>query len=234
MYINLILIRREPVNNYTNNQQAVINKTLDFVKETLLGEGSGHDYWHVYRVWNTAKSLAKSEDCNNYIVELGALLHDIADHKFHGGDLTVGPRVAREFLEKLAVAHEDICAVCEIIATISFKGAKVELKMSTIEGMIVQDADRLDAIGAIGIARTFAYGGHKGHEMHNPEIKPQLHDSFDAYKNSKGTTVNHFYEKLLLLKDLMNTKTAKMIAEKKHKYMEEFLNQFYDEWNGIL
>lgn len=222
------------MNNYTNNQQKVINKTLDFVKETLYGEGSGHDYWHVYRVWNNAKSLAKNEDCNYYIVELGALLHDIADHKFYGGDLTVGPRVAKEFLEKLQVANEDIDAVCEIISTISFKGAKVESKMSTIEGMIVQDADRLDAIGAIGIARTFAYGGHKGHEMYNPEITPQLHDSFEAYSSSNGTTVNHFYEKLLLLKDLMNTKTAKMIAEKRHKYMEVFLNQLYDEWNGIL
>lgn len=222
------------MNNYTNNQQNVINKTLDFVKETLYGEGSGHDYWHVYRVWNNAKSLAKSEDCNHYIVELGALLHDIADHKFHGGDLTVGPKVAKQFLEKLKVADEDINAVCEIIATISFKGAKVESKMSTIEGMIVQDADRLDAIGAIGVARTFAYGGHKGHEMYNPEVKPQLHDSFEAYSHSKGTTINHFYEKLLLLKDLMNTERAKVVAEKRHKYMEDFLNQFYDEWNGML
>lgn len=222
------------MNSYTNHQQDVINKTLDFVKETLYGEGSGHDYWHVYRVWNNAKSLAKSEDCNHYIVELGALLHDIADHKFHGGDLTVGPRVAKEFLEKLAVTDEDINAVCEIIATISFKGAKVESRMSTIEGMIVQDADRLDALGAIGIARTFAYGGHKGHEMYNPEITPQLHHSFEDYKSSKGTTVNHFYEKLLLLKDLMNTESAKVVAEKRHKYMEDFLNQFYTEWNGIL
>jgi uncharacterized protein len=220
--------------NYTDKQQNVINKTLDFTKETLYGESSGHDYWHVYRVWTNAKALAQSENCNTYIVELGALLHDIADHKFYGGDLTVGPRVAKEFLEKLQVDEEVISAVCEIIATISFKGAKVESKMSTVEGMIVQDADRLDAIGAIGIARTFAYGGHKGHEMYNPAIKPQLHDSFEAYSHSKGTTVNHFYEKLLLLKDLMNTESAKVEAEKRHKYMEDFLNQFYTEWNGIL
>lgn len=221
-------------NTYTEIQEKVIDKTLAFVKETLYGEGSGHDYWHVYRVWNNAKALAKSETCNSYIVELGALLHDIADHKFHGGDLTVGPRVAREFLEKLTVEEEVISAVCKIIATISFKGAKVESKMSTIEGMIVQDADRLDAIGAIGIARTFAYGGHKGHEMYNPDIKPQLHESFEAYANSKGTTINHFYEKLLLLKDLMNTETAKKVAEKRHNYMEEFLEQFYNEWNGVM
>ncbi len=124
--------------------------------------------------------------------------------------------------------------MCEIIATVSFKGAKVESKMATIEGMIVQDADRLDAIGAIGVARTFAYGGHKGHEMYNPDIKPQLHENFEDYKNSKGTTINHFYEKLLLLKDLMNTDTGKKAAEKRHKYMEDFLSQFYDEWNGII
>lgn len=220
--------------NYTETQKEVILKTLDFVKETLYGEGSGHDYWHVYRVWNNAKSLAQNELCNNYIVELGALLHDIADHKFYGGDLTVGPRVAREFLEKLGVEEEVISGVCEIIATISFKGAKVASEMSTIEGMIVQDADRLDAIGAIGIARTFAYGGHKGHEMYNPGIKPKLHETFEAYKNSKGTTVNHFYEKLLLLKDLMNTETAKKVAKKRHEYMEEFLSQFYHEWDGTM
>jgi uncharacterized protein len=222
------------MSNYTKAQVSVINKTLDFVKETLFGEGSGHDYWHVYRVWNNAKALAKGEQCNTYIVELGALLHDIADHKFHDGDLTVGPRVAREFLENLEVEEEIIAAVCEIIATVSFKGAKVESKMKTIEGMIVQDADRLDAIGAIGVARTFAYGGHKGHEMYNPDIKPQLHENFEDYKNSKGTTINHFYEKLLLLKDLMNTNTGKKTAEKRHKYMEDFLSQFYDEWNGII
>lgn len=222
------------MDNYTKTQVSVINKTLDFVKETLFGEGSGHDYWHVYRVWNNAKALAKGEQCNTYIVELGALLHDIADHKFHGGDLTVGPRVAREFLENLEVEEEIIAAVCEIIATVSFKGAKVESKMKTTEGMIVQDADRLDAIGAIGVARTFAYGGHKGHEMYNPNISPQLHENFEDYKNSKGTTINHFYEKLLLLKDLMNTHTGKKAAEKRHKYMEDFLAQFYDEWNGII
>jgi uncharacterized protein len=222
------------MDNYTKAQVSVINKTLDFVKETLFGEGSGHDYWHVYRVWNNAKALAKGEQCNTYIVELGALLHDIADHKFHDGDLTVGPRVARQFLENLEVEEEIIAAVCEIIATVSFKGAKVESKMKTIEGMIVQDADRLDAIGAIGVARTFAYGGHKGHEMYNPDIKPQLHDNFEDYKNSKGTTINHFYEKLLLLKDLMNTDTGKKAAEKRHKYMKDFLSQFYDEWNGII
>lgn len=222
------------MDNYTKVQVSVINKTLDFVKETLFGEGSGHDYWHVYRVWNNAKALAKGEQCNTYIVELGALLHDIADHKFHDGDLTIGPRVSREFLENLEVEEEIIAAVCEIIATVSFKGAKVESKMKTIEGMIVQDADRLDAIGAIGVARTFAYGGHKGHEMYNPDIKPQLHENFEDYKNSKGTTINHFYEKLLLLKDLMNTDTGKKAAEKRHKYMEDFLSQFYDEWNGII
>jgi len=222
------------MDNYTKVQASVINKTLDFVKETLFGEGSGHDYWHVYRVWNNAKALAKGEQCNTYIVELGALLHDIADHNFQDGDLTVGPRVSREFLENLGVEEDVIAAVCEIIATVSFKGAKVESKMATIEGMIVQDADRLDAIGAIGVARTFAYGGHKGHEMYNPDMKPQLHENFEDYKNSKGTTINHFYEKLLLLKDLMNTDTGKKAAEKRHEYMEDFLSQFYDEWNGII
>lgn len=213
-------------------QKEIINKTKDYVEKTLSGEGSGHDWWHILRVWNTAKTIGKKEKADLFVIELAALLHDIADWKFNDGDEMAGARVSKAWLEKLKVDKETIDHVCDIIATSSFKGAGVKSDMKTIEGKIVQDADRLDAIGAIGIGRTFAYGGHKDREMYNPNIKPQLHQTSEAYKNNNSPTLNHFYEKLLLLKGLMNTKTAKQMAKERHEYMEEFLKRFYQEWDG--
>jgi len=214
------------------NKSKIINKVAQLVRSQLEGEGSGHDWWHIYRVWNNAKLIAKGETCNQFIVELGALLHDIADYKFHEGDELIGGKVAREILEKLNVSEEDIKAVVHIVDNVSFKGEANNNKMQTFEGKIVQDADRLDAVGAMGIARTFAYGGHKGHEIYNPEIKPKLNMTKEEYKSHKGTQINHFYEKLLLLKDLMNTETARKIAEHRHKFMQEYLDEFFAEWNG--
>ncbi|MER2998295.1 HD domain-containing protein [Pontibacter populi] len=214
-------------------KEEIIEKTAAYVKELLSGEGSGHDWWHILRVWNNAKTIAASENTDLFIVELAALLHDIGDHKFHNGDETIGPRMAAEWLGSLKVQNETIDLICTIIKELSFKGAGTTSDMSSIEGRIVQDADRLDAIGAIGIARSFAYGGHKSREMYNPTISPEMHDTFEAYKNSTAPTINHFYEKLLLLKDRMHTQTAKRMAQQRHEYMEAYLEQFFDEWNGL-
>lgn len=212
----------------------VINETVQYVKRTLEGEGSGHDWWHVYRVWKNAIHIGKSEDVDLFVIQLAALLHDIADYKFHDGDDSVGPKVAREWLESKNVDEEIISHVCEIIKSVSFKGSGVDSSVKTKEAMVVQDADRLDAIGAIGVARTFAYGGHKNREMYNPNTKPENHTSFEQYKNNKSPTINHFYEKLLLLKSLMNTQTAKEIAGQRHQFMEQFLDRFFKEWDGKL
>ncbi|MBE0427231.1 MAG: HD domain-containing protein [Nitrospirae bacterium] len=213
------------------NQDLIIEKTIAYVRENLGWEGTGHDWWHVYRVWQNAIHIAKEEKADLFLVQIAALLHDIADWKFHHGDDTAGPKLAREWLEKVGVDEKIIAHVCEIIQGISFKGAGVKIQIKTKEGMVVQDADRLDAIGAIGIARAFTYGGHKGREIYNPYIRPHHHESFEEYKNSKGPTINHFYEKLLLLKDLMNTKTARKMAEERHAFMELFLERFFKEWN---
>ena len=214
-------------------EQNWIDQTVEYVKAEQAGESSGHDWWHTYRVWKNAQHLASKElSCDIVIVELAALLHDIADHKFHGGDLSVGPKVAREWLEGLQVPISIIDRITQIIASLSFKGANVKDQMDSLEGRIVQDADRLDAIGAIGVARTFAYGGHAGHDMYDPTLSPTLHSSFEAYTSEKSTTVNHFYEKLLLLKDRMHTSAAKRIAEERHRFMETFLTQFFQEWEG--
>lgn len=214
------------------SKEHILSKTEKFVRSQLEGEGSGHDWWHIHRVRNTALSIGKKEKADLYIVELAALLHDIADHKFHDGDETAGPRVAGDWLTSVSAKEKTILHVCTIIEEISFKGAKVATPMSTMEGKVVQDADRLDAIGAIGIARAFAYGGHKNRLLYDPEHEPTMHESFDEYKNDKGATINHFYEKLLLLKDRMNTKTGKEMAQNRHTYMEEFLTQFMNEWKG--
>ena len=215
------------------SQNKIIEKTIEHVKIALNGESSGHDWWHVYRVWKMAIRIAKLEkDVDLFVIELAALLHDIADHKFYGGDLTVGPGKAREWLLGLNVSGDVVDHVSTIISEISFKGAKVTVEISTKEGMVVQDADRLDAIGAIGIARAFAFGGKKGSEMYNPAIKAQMHDSFEAYSKNNSSTINHFYEKLLLLKDLMNTKTGIKIAEERHIYMQRYLDEFLNEWEG--
>jgi len=204
----------------------IIDKTSNFVCNKLKGESSGHYWWHVYRVWKNAIQIAQSERVNMPVVQLAALLHDIADWKMHGGDVMAGPRMAREFLEKTAADGQIIDHVCDIIEKISFKGAKTASEVLTKEGQVVQDADRLDAIGAIGIARAFAYGGYKNRELYNPEIKPTLHETFEQYKNNSSPTINHFYEKLLLLKDLMNTDTAKKIALERHAFMDDIWLNF--------
>lgn len=215
-------------------QEKIIQKIAEEVKQKLEGEGSGHDWWHVVRVWNTAKHIGNSEKTNIFIVELAALLHDIADWKFHNGDDTIGPKIARQILEKYSVSAEVVDEICDIIMNMSFKGAGVKTEMKTLEGKVVQDADRLDAIGAIGIARTFAYGGHKNRSMYDPGKKPSTHQSKEEYSNNESPTINHFYEKLLLLKDRMNTKTAKELAEGRHKFMEEYLDRFFKEWDGEI
>jgi uncharacterized protein len=210
----------------------LIETTIQFVKATLAQAEGGHDWFHIERVYKNAVLIAASENCDLVIVQLGALLHDIADSKFHDGDETIGPRTARTFLESEKVAPATIDHVIAIIENISFKGGRVERQFSSIELDIVQDADRLDAIGAIGIARTFNYGGFKNRALYNPEIAPNLTMTKDEYKNNEAPTINHFYEKLLLLKDKMNTTTGKQIAQDRHRYMEDFLEQFYAEWEG--
>ncbi len=212
--------------------QNLINDTIAFVKKELENAEGGHDWFHIERVYNNAVLIANGENCDVLIVHLAALLHDIADSKFHNGDETVGPKKARLFLESKNVPENTITHVVNIIENISFKGGHETKKFSSLELDIVQDADRLDAIGAIGIARTFNYGGFKNRAIYNPEIKPNLNMSKEEYKNSDAPTINHFYEKLLLLKDKMNTKTGKEIAAQRHDFMELFLNQFYAEWNG--
>lgn len=214
-------------------KEEIILKTQEHIKEKFSSESSGHDYWHMHRVWQLAKHIAQQEkDADLFTVELAALLHDIADFKFHDGDEEAGPRAAREWLESLKVDNAVIEHIEDIIRNISFKGANVETKLSTIEGQIIHDADKLDAVGAIGIARTFAYGGFKGRPLHDPNRSPEQHNTFEAYKNNDSPTINHFYEKLLLLKDRMFTKTGKEIAQHRHEVMEQFLKEFYDEWDG--
>ncbi len=216
------------------DEKIVISKTLEFVKTELYGAEAGHDFWHVFRVWNLAKTIGKEEKADMFVIELGALLHDIADSKFHSGDETIGPKKAKEFLESLKVNQKTIKHVVNIIENISFKGGNEKQKFKSIELDIIQDADRLDAIGAIGIARTFNYGGFLGRELYNPNIKPNLNMTKEEYKKSKAPTINHFYEKLLLLKDRMNTNTGKKMAEKRHEFMENYLKEFHNEWNGKL
>ena len=213
--------------------ELIIENTIQFVKETLKNAEGGHDWFHIERVLNNAKLIAKTEDADDFIVQLGALLHDIADSKFHNGDESIGPKIAAEFLESQQVSTEVIDHVVKIIKNISFKGGNIEQKFHSAELDIVQDADRLDAIGAIGIARTFNYGGFKNRAIYDPEIEPKLNMTKEQYKASNAPTINHFYEKLLLLKDRMNTKTGAEIAQKRHEFMEQFLDQFYAEWNGL-
>jgi uncharacterized protein len=215
------------------SDQSIIQKTAEYIEQKFTGEASGHDWWHIYRVWKMAQHLCQMEPAaNQEIVELAALLHDIADWKFNNGDDTAGPKAARVWLEQNHLPETSITSICDIIENMSFKGAKVAAKSLSLEGQLVQDADRLDAIGAIGIARTFAYGGHAGRSMYNPNQKPHLHQTSDAYKHNTGPTINHFYEKLLLLKDRLNTDAAKQIAQHRHQVMELFLTEFYAEWDG--
>ena len=216
------------------NKKQVIKNTAEFAQSSLKNAEGGHDWFHILRVWNNAKLIAEEENVDLFIVELGALLHDIADSKFYNGDESLGPKIAREFLEKQQVDLVTITHIEQIISNISYKGGNFEQKFNSPELQVIQDADRLDAIGAIGIARCFNYGGFKNRPMYNPNIAPNLNQSKEEYKNSNAPTINHFYEKLLLLKDRMNTSSGKKIAEARHVYMEGFLQQFYNEWNGKL
>lgn len=213
-------------------QAEIIKKTAKFAKEKLQDGESGHDWSHTERVRKVALKIAREEKADVFIVEMAALLHDVFDFKFF--DEGKAGRKIEEYLKQFKLDERTDKHIKSIIANISFKGAKVKNKINTLEGKIVQDADRLDAIGAIGIARVFSYGGHDGRSMYDPEIKPVFHTTFEKYKNGKSTSINHFYEKLLLLKDRMHTRTAKKMAIKRHVFMKKYLDQFYKEWEGKL
>jgi uncharacterized protein len=212
-------------------REDIIAKTAEYIKHEFRDDSSGHDWWHIYRVWKNSLAICQYEIADVFTVELAALLHDLDDWKLTPSD-DGSPRRATAWLRQMGVDEAVSAHVCDIIAHLSFKGAGVENKISTIEGMIVQDADRLDAIGAVGIGRAFAYGGHAGRPIYDPDEPPQMHASFEQYKSSQSATINHFYEKLLLLKDRMNTETAKKIAAERHAFMEQFLDRFLNEWDG--
>ena len=215
------------------NKTQVINNTISFVKTTLKGAEGGHDWFHIERVYKNALLIAKEENVDEFIVSLGALLHDIADAKFYDGDETVGPKMAREFLKNQQVDETTILHIENIINFISFKSSLANgEKFTSPELNVIQDADRLDAIGAIGIARCFNYGGFKNRVLYDPKIAPNLNMTKAEYKKSTAPTINHFYEKLLLLKDQMNTTAGKKIAADRHQFMVTYLEQFFDEWNG--
>jgi len=210
----------------------IVQETAIFVKQELHKAESGHDWWHIHRVWQLAKRIGADEKADMLVVELGALLHDIADAKFYDGDEELGPVKARQFLSSLGVSYEIIDQISYIIRYVSYRTSLAEKITPTKELAVIQDADRLDAIGAIGVARAFSYGGHKGREFYNPNIDPKLEMTKEEYKNNNAPTINHFYEKLLKLQDMMNTKTGRKLAHGRHKFMETFLEQFYQEWDG--
>ena len=214
------------------SEKQIIDKTVEFVKHELEGAEGGHDWWHIYRVWKIAVHIAQNENVDLFIVELGTLLHDIADSKFNDGDESVGPSKAADFLNSLDVDDEVIAHIVKIIENVSFKGGNHKQQYSSPELDIIQDADRLDAIGAIGIARTFNFGGHKNRALYDPQVKPNLKMTKEEYKKNTAPTINHFYEKLLLLKERMNTNTGKALAEKRHAFMEQYLDEFFREWDG--
>ncbi len=211
----------------------LIHHTIAFVKHHLADAEGGHDWWHIYRVWKMAQRIAVEERVDGLVVELAALLHDVADPKFHGGDEEIAPRMVRQFLEEQGVGAEIVDHVIGIIRNMSFKSSLGEVTFHSPEMAVVQDADRLDAIGAIGIARAFNYGGFKNRALYDPAIEPNTNMTKEEYKKGESPTLNHFYEKLLLLKDKMNTATGKRIAEERHQFMVDYLSRFYDEWDGI-
>lgn len=211
------------------SQKDLLELTALFIRQLLEGEGSGHDWWHIHRVRNNALHIAKAYEVDLFVLEMAALLHDIADHKFHGGDESIGPRKAREWMSQQGIDKSIQNHIIGIMEEVSFSKG---IKPTSLEGQIVQDADRIDAIGAIGIARAFAYGGFKNREMYHPDIPPQIYASLEDYKKNTNPTINHFYEKLLLLKDLMNTSEGKKIAQQRHEFMSSYLEQFYAEWEG--
>ncbi len=219
-------------NNSGTPGDVLVERAAAHVRALFANEGSGHDWWHIERVWSLARRLAEEEGADRVVVELSALLHDIADWKFHGGDLEVGPARAGAWLRSEGAAPELVERVVDIVSRVSFKGAGVPDNMPSLEGRIVQDADRLDAIGAIGIGRAFAYGGHAGRLMYDPEHPPERHDTPEAYHRSGGPTLNHFYEKLFLLRDRLHTASARRLADERHRFMEEFVRRFLAEWSG--
>lgn len=212
------------------NKQEIIDKTVEFARNFFEGESSGHDWWHTERVWKMAKYLGKIENTDLFVVELAALLHDVADWKLNNGDEKAGLEKVRTWLEKNDVKKDELEHVLKIIDCMSFSKETEGKKIDTIEGFVVQDADRLDTIGAIGVARTFAFGGSRNRKIYDPERKPETIATFEQYKNSESTSINHFYEKILLLKDRLNTKAAKEIGKKRHKFVEYYLEQFFEEW----
>ncbi len=216
----------------------VVEKTISFVKKTLEGAEGGHDWFHIQRVFRNSLLIAREEEeVDLLVVSLGALLHDIADYKFHNGDESVGLKIATEFLKTLGLKGKTIVHVKRIVAHTSFKNTlpskKSVRKFNSRELQVVQDADRLDALGAIGIARAFHYGGYKNRKIYDPEIAPNLKMSREGYKKSEGPTINHFYEKLLLLKDKMHTTTGKRLAGERHAFLLQYLEKFYGEWNPL-
>jgi uncharacterized protein len=225
---------REAKESLKQMSSGLISLTADFVRRTLEGSEAGHDWWHIQRVWNNAKLIGKAEQVDILVVELAALLHDIADSKFHNGDEEIGPRIATDFLSSINLDPNKIEHIQQIIRNMSFKASLGTITFHSKELEVVQDADRLDAIGAIGIARAFTYGGFKNREIYNPTIPPQLNMSKEEYKKSAAPTINHFYEKLLLLKSKMNTPTGREIATQRHQFMEMYLDEFYKEWGGYL
>ena len=212
-----------------HNHHEIVSKVVSLAQSFHASDTTGHDWWHVWRVWQLAKHIAQREGAGMLVVEVAALLHDMDDHKIAGADAENLPN-ARQVMCSVKFQDSFVDEVIGVIRQVSFKGANVDTSPTSLEACVVQDADRLDALGAIGIARAFAYGGSKGRELYNPIEKPSLHSSFEEYKQSKGNTLNHFYEKLFLLKDRLNTKTAKLLADKRHRYMEGFVNMFLDEW----
>jgi len=218
--------------NLSQQNKEIVAQTEKFVKNALAGAEAGHDWWHIHRVYNNAKLILETEEADHLVVVLAVLLHDIADSKFNEGNDEVGPKTAGEFLRSILVEENVIIHVQQIIRNVSFHSGLTRVEFRSKELEIVQDADRLDAIGAIGVARTFTYGGFKNREIFNPEIPPALNMSKEEYKNSAGPSINHFYEKLLLLKDKMNTKTGRRIANDRHNFMKLYLKQFENEWNG--
>ena len=210
----------------------LVPDTVNFVKQQLANAEGGHDWWHIYRVWRMARRIGAEEGVDMLVVELAALLHDIADPKFHDGDEEKGPQMAGQFLAEQGVEPEIIGHVISIIRNMSFKNSLGKVDFHSPELAVVQDADRLDAIGAIGIARAFNYGGFKNRSLYDPDIPPKTVMTKEEYKKSDSPTINHFYEKLLLLKDKMNTPTGKRIAMERHQFMEEYLERFYREWEG--
>ena len=215
-----------------NPNDELVRLTIEFVKSELADAEAGHDWSHIERVWKLSKRISESEKTDSLIVELGALLHDIADSKFHQGDETVGPVKARVFLESIQLNEHQVSHIIGIIENISFKGGNHDQKFRSVELDVVQDADRLDALGAIGIARTFHYGGYKNRKLYDPDIRPNLKQSKEEYKKNTAPTINHFYEKLLLLKDRMNTETGRKLAQRRHVFMESFLDEFFQDWDG--